>query len=88
MTMAPSPLLMELGDRVRARRMALGLTQRQLADRACYSRSSVANLEQGRQDMPITQLALIAHLLGLDLGVLLFGLSVLGDHPQAVTAGA
>lgn len=72
---------------MQARRVALGLTQQELASRACYARSSVANLEQGRQDMPVTQLALLAYLLGLDLDVLFMGLSVLADYPEAVTSG-
>ena len=86
MASANSPLLRELGARLRARRAALGMTQQELAGRACYARSTVANLEAGRQDMPVTQLALFAYLLGLDLDVLFAGVSILEDFPEAVTS--
>lgn len=83
MPSADSPLLRELGDRFRARRVALGLTQQELAAMACYSRSTVANFEQGRQDMPVTQLALFVYLLGLDLDVFFMGVSVRGLRYEA-----
>lgn len=85
MPSANSPLLRELGARLKARRVALGLSQQELAVRACYDRSAVANLEAGRQDMPVTRLALFAYLLDLDLDVLFTGVSILEDFPQAVT---
>lgn len=76
---ANSLMLRELGARLHARRRALGMTQQELADQACYDRSAIAHIEAGRQDVPVTRLALLAYLLGLDLDVLLTGISILGN---------
>lgn len=65
-----SPVLDVIGQRVREARLAGGLTQRDLAVRACISRESIANLERGDQDMPVTRLWLIARLLGISLASL------------------
>jgi transcriptional regulator with XRE-family HTH domain len=40
---------MRFGEAVRYARLALGLTQRELADRLGYARSSITNIEVGRQ---------------------------------------
>ena len=60
-------LLHKIGRRVRAARMDAGMTQQELADRVLLSRPSIANLEGGNQEVPVTRLALIARVLGLDL---------------------
>lgn len=64
-------LLRRAGVRVRDARKAAGMTQQQLADRIGIARSSVANLEAGRQDMTISRLAGIALILNLDLAALI-----------------
>jgi transcriptional regulator with XRE-family HTH domain len=60
-------LLNKIGRRVRAARVDAGMTQQELADRVLLSRPSIANLEGGNQEVPITRLALIARTLGLNL---------------------
>lgn len=61
MTTSPSVLESEkikilysiLGARLKQRRIRLGLTQGDLADMVSISRTSIANIEQGRQRLPI-----------------------------------
>ncbi len=62
-----SPLLRMIGRRVRLARELSGMTQGELAEKVCMSRPSVANLEAGRQDMPVTRLALVAYMVDLTL---------------------
>jgi transcriptional regulator with XRE-family HTH domain len=58
-------LLAAIGTRVRTLRLDAGLTQQQLADTVHLSRSSIANLEAGRQgDIGITLLIALAEVLG------------------------
>ncbi len=60
-------LLRRIGRRVRDARMDAGMTQQELADRVLLSRPSIANMEGGNQEVPVTRLALIARVLGLEL---------------------
>jgi DNA-binding XRE family transcriptional regulator len=55
----------KLAERVRARREALGLTQAELAEKADVSRSSIANLETGRQAILVHQFVGLAKALEL-----------------------
>lgn len=64
-------LLVSLGARVRALRLARRITQQRLADAADYTRASVANLEAGRQNTPLVTLSAIAAYLGVSVGALL-----------------
>jgi transcriptional regulator with XRE-family HTH domain len=66
-TWRESELLIKIGRRIAAARIDAGMTQQELADRACIHRSSVANLERGNQEMAVTRLALLAQILGLKL---------------------
>lgn len=49
----------ELGERLRAARVALGLTQAEVAEAAGISRTSLTNIECGRQRILVDQLALM-----------------------------
>jgi transcriptional regulator with XRE-family HTH domain len=69
-----SPLQREFGDRVRARRNDLGLTQEQLADRADLQRAYIGQLETGMRSVGLNNLARLAKALEMDLGDLLEGL--------------
>ena len=60
-------LLHKIGRRVQAGRVDAGMTQQELADRVLLSRPSIANLEGGNQEVPVTRLALIARVLGMEL---------------------
>lgn len=60
-----------VGRSVRDRRDRLNVTQQKLADEAGLTRSTLANLEVGRQQVPLEQLILIARALGVDYRELL-----------------
>jgi transcriptional regulator with XRE-family HTH domain len=59
------PTLADVGQRIRAYRTAAGQLQHELAAAVGLSRSSIANLEAGRQDITVTTLLGIAHYLGV-----------------------
>jgi transcriptional regulator with XRE-family HTH domain len=61
----------ELGHRIRAARIAHGLTQGALADRLDLTRTSIANLEAGRQRISAHTLAVAAAVLDVPLAELL-----------------
>jgi transcriptional regulator with XRE-family HTH domain len=64
-------LRQRVGARIRAARNAEGLSQEQVAQRVGMTRSSIANLEAGRQDMNISRLALVAAAVNLNLADLI-----------------
>lgn len=60
-----SDLLTAFGTRVRTLRLDAGLTQQQLADTVHLTRSSIANIEAGKQgDIGVTLLVALAMALG------------------------
>lgn len=63
----------EIGLRVQGLRQTAGLKQQELADAASISRSGVANLETGRQAVPLIKLQYIATKLGVRLSMLMPG---------------
>jgi transcriptional regulator with XRE-family HTH domain len=73
------------GRRVRTARTAAELTQSQLADRLGVSRSSVANIESGRQQQTIEQAMLTAVITSCDPRWLATGWDQ-GDPVRAVDA--
>lgn len=60
-----------LGERLRARRQALGVTQVQLASRAGLTQEMISNLERGRHQPRFTTLEKYARGLGVPVGKLL-----------------
>lgn len=59
-------LLEELGYRIRLRRLALGMSQEELAQKTGYnSRSSINKIELGETDLPYSKLLLVAKALGV-----------------------
>jgi transcriptional regulator with XRE-family HTH domain len=65
-------LLYELiGQEVKKLRKTLHMTQRRLAEDASVARASIANLEAGRQRLPLDQLVKIANVLNVDYRALL-----------------
>lgn len=60
------PILRRVGERVRARRTRLGLTARELAERAGLSARFVSQLENGRANIAIGRLDAVARVLGVD----------------------
>lgn len=61
----------QFGPRIKAARQSRGLTQAELATIAGLTRSSIANLEAGRQEIPVRTLAAIAGALGETVASLL-----------------
>jgi transcriptional regulator with XRE-family HTH domain len=60
-----------LGQRIREARERVGLSQAKVADRLAMSRTSIVNIEAGRQHPPIHVLWEIADVLGTELALLL-----------------
>lgn len=78
-----------IGARIRAAREMAGLTQAQLATRIDMTRSSVANLEAGRQGVPIARLASLGRVLDLDLtGLVPAGVTVARNGSSSAGADA
>lgn len=75
----------EYGQRLNAARVAAGLTQSQLAAQVGLSRSSVANIEGGRQAPMAEQVIQHAEVLGIDPHWLLTGRGP--DQPARLAAG-
>lgn len=62
----PERFYEELGRAIRSRREALGVTQGQLGERIGLSRTSVTNIERGRQRLLIDQFCRLAEELGCE----------------------
>lgn len=69
--MRHEPFYAEFGKLVRAHRQKLGLTQDQLGERVGLSRTSITNIEQGRQKILLHQLFLLAESLDINPDTLL-----------------
>lgn len=77
----PAAFYAELGARVKAARVRCGITQTELAAALGLTRSSIANLEGGRQHPPIHTIVELAGLLDFEVpGV------VVSDRPAALLA--
>lgn len=79
MEVAPEALLRRLGERVRARRLDLGLSQEKLAERARLHRNYIGGIEQGRRNVAVVNLVRLAVALELDPGELLAKLDRASD---------
>lgn len=64
-------LYREIGNRVRAERESLGFSQVELAEEIGLTRTSVTNIETGRQRPPLSTLYSIANALGVSVFCLL-----------------
>ncbi|MBX9687578.1 MAG: helix-turn-helix domain-containing protein [Candidatus Obscuribacterales bacterium] len=61
------PKLLTLGKFIKQKRMSLGLSQEELADRAGLHRTYVSDVERGIRNLTLGATWFIAHGLGLDL---------------------
>jgi transcriptional regulator with XRE-family HTH domain len=77
-------IYLEIGQAIRDARKRRGWTQERLADATGYLRTSIANLEAGRQRTPLDSLLLIAEALDVPVGSLLPPLF----FPDTLTADA
>ena len=59
-------LYREFGELLRAHRSKAGLTQSQVAARVGLQRTSITNIEQGRQHLPLHQLFRLASAVGAE----------------------
>jgi DNA-binding XRE family transcriptional regulator len=75
-----TPRQRAFGDRVRARRDELGLTQEALAHRAGLNRTYVATLESGERNPSLDTIVRVANGLGIDPGSLIEGLGRLAGR--------
>jgi transcriptional regulator with XRE-family HTH domain len=64
-------LLARLGDRIRALRGRKGWTQAEMAEKVGLDRSFLADVERGKRNISILNLALIAEGLGVTLSQML-----------------
>ena len=63
---------MHVGDRIKARRVSLGWSMRELAERMGYTNhSSIARIESGQADLPQSRLDQFAKVLGVSHAYLL-----------------
>lgn len=84
---------MSLGRKVRGRRIELGMSQQELADAMGYSsRSTIARIESGDNDVPRSRIAKMASSLGVDVEYLLAEAGpahdASGDDPLEQAKGA
>lgn len=88
MTSPAAELYATLGHRIRTAREARGLNQEALGAAIGLGRSSVSNVEAGRQHLAVHQLVAAAQALGVDLEDLLTGplpdLTRQPDRPAAI----
>lgn len=79
----------DVGNKIRQRREELGLTQQALASAVDLSRTSITNIEQGRQKLLVNTLFDIAKALEVSMADLLpeSGIST-GNEMEQLVAGA
>jgi transcriptional regulator with XRE-family HTH domain len=75
-------LTIEFGERVKARRVELGLTQERVAHDAELSWTFYASIERGERNVGLTSLVRIARRLGVTPGQLVDGLPLPGQPRQ------
>lgn len=71
MTVDDDLVYQHVGSRVRTRRTHLGLSQGELANRVNLQRTSITNLEKGRQKVPLHVLYDVAEALDVEINTLL-----------------
>lgn len=62
---------MNVGDRIRERRIELGWSQRELADKMGYNHSTVGRIETGKVDIPQSRIIQFGEVLGVSVGYLM-----------------
>lgn len=71
--MAAEGLLVEIGDRLRARREELGLTQKEAAKLLKISETLYGEIERGNRSLSLDRLVLVHEKMGMSLTWLLCG---------------
>lgn len=75
-----SPTTKVFGERVRARRHELGLSQEAMAEQVGIHWTFLGQVERGQRNLNLHNLVKLARGLGLDPGELVQGLEVPGDQ--------
>ena len=73
---AKRPATVVFGQRVRTRRVELGLSQETLAQRAGLHRTYVGSLERGERNVALINILRLGRALGVDAGTLVAGINV------------
>lgn len=68
-------ILIQLGDRIRAARKELDISQEQLAHLSGMHRTYVSSVERGERNISVLNLLSIAGVLGVDAGDIVAGLT-------------
>lgn len=66
-----SALYQLLGSRIKKRREELGINQEDLGKKVDIGRTSISNMEQGRQKPPLSLIYKICHVLDIDVHMVL-----------------
>jgi transcriptional regulator with XRE-family HTH domain len=74
------PYLDILGQRIRAARRELGMSQERLAHESGLDRSYVGRVERGEHNLTFISLVKIARALGRDVAALTTGLPIIQDN--------
>jgi transcriptional regulator with XRE-family HTH domain len=75
-------IYLEIGDRIRRLRDRKGLSQKGLTDDAQLNRTSICNIEHGKQRLPIDRLCMIAVALGAELNEIMPSVKAVKDMTQ------
>lgn len=67
MNLDDAKFLQQLGDRIRERRLARGLTQQQLGDLCALHRTFIGSVERGERNLSILNVRVIARVLRVPL---------------------
>ena len=72
--MAKKDTLQEFGKRIRDQRIALGLSQEELADKAGFDRTYISMIERGKRNLSLLNIRRFAETLGTTISALVEGL--------------
>lgn len=63
----------DIANKIKNARLAVGLTQRQLAEKLDYSPQAISNIERGDRSLGVEVLEKIANALNCDINIILKG---------------
>jgi len=87
MAVAQGPFYEDLGERICLARKTAGFTQQALADKIGLTRTSIVNIEAGRQPIQALQLALVSVVLNTSLEHLIPKVEIPSDMPRNLDEG-
>ena len=69
-----SNILLGLGQKVREKRLAIGLSQEAFADKCGLDRTYISGIERGKRNLSLLNIEIIASSLGISVSLLMEGL--------------